>query len=108
LVPEEPIPHLLRYWDGWKRGLPATDRAERRRFLAAHWSSPFEPHAQVVRLLEDDVTEEDALAVAESTSELVLLLWAAASGTRQVFRAPVKLHGMRSEDLASWFSRSQA
>ncbi len=75
--PDLVLPALLRYWDAWWRGIPKAERPGRDVFLRAAWHSPFEPFGQVVRMLEGNIDFKEAIAVAESSREMALLLWGA-------------------------------
>jgi len=83
IQPHQPLPALLRYWDAWRNEAPVAKRPHRNAFLNAEWHSPFEPIGQVVRLLEGEVTLDDALAVAETQMEMTLLLWAGGTAAAQ-------------------------
>jgi hypothetical protein len=72
-----PLPHLLLYWDAWCRDLPTAERPGRQLLLEAPWHSPFEPYGQVIRILEGDLSVDEAVKLADSPDEFALILWAA-------------------------------
>lgn len=77
MAPHFPFAALLRYWDGWRRGMPPDERPCRQELLNAEWWSPFEPYGRIAGLLDGLVEFEQAAGEAEYPIELAMMAWMA-------------------------------